>query len=342
MDIYDRTELINVWEDYEVRCMLLNIEPEELIYRNIKFKINKNKSKEKIILLKYLCDNNKVDLRDSFDCIFKYAFNNVSIDELIIHNSELYGNSLNNCRIKSVKLFNSPQVYKQAFYEAKVDNVLLDNTLLIGNRCFYKSTLHNIEMNDVYFFGDFAFCECNNLEIANIPKVSMLGKSTFKNCENLKTIVLSDSLGLKIEEECFLNCFHLKSVLNTKTIDILEEHCFDYCRLLKQIDLSHVREIKSFAFNHCESLESLDLSNARKIYDYAFSDCYFLHEVKLKNIEGLGRNAFYNCKHVVIYYDGTIEKWLNINRRRNVYGLEPKVICNDGVLEANRWSKSRE
>lgn len=342
MDKYNRDELIGVWKDYEARCLLLHVEPEELVYRNIKFKIRKTNYKEKIILLEYLCNNDKVDLENSFDCINKFAFNNVYLDELAIYDSELHGYSLNYCHIKTIQIFNSAQVYSKAFYEAQVENVILDNTLLIGNDCFYNSTIHNIGINHVYFLGDSAFYACNNLEIVNIPQVSMLGESCFKNCENLKTVILSDKLGLKIDKECFLNCFHLKSVLNTKTIDILEEHCFDYCRLLEKIDLSHAREIKSFAFNHCESLKSLDLSNVRKIYDYAFSDCYLLDEVKLKNIEVLSSNAFYHCRYLVIYYDGTVDKWLNINRNRNTFGLEPKVICNDGVLKANSWPRNRK
>ena len=110
-----------------------------------------------------------------------------------------------------------------------------------------------------------------------------------------------------------------------------------------EIDGKKVSEIGEEAFANCESLKNVIISDGITIIgDYAFINCPNLESIKIPNsIEEMGIYVFafeesYEPSTVDVFYDGTIDEWIEIEKYQLSY-QNLQIKCSDG-----EWEEWRE
>ncbi len=190
------------------------------------------------------------------------------------------------------------------------------------------SQWHNLET--VIFDDD---CGGSSKTAGANNKTSTWGPSMFARCENLTSVLYSDSL-TEFPEAVFMDCENLKNVYNAdgtnapytntaytphinKVLTTIQVSAFSGCRSLSNLEMPNtVREICSRAFEGCDSLKEVDFTSTRYIGDRAFfssgitkvelstdlnvrsetfAECKSLTSVSLGATELIDYNAFINC-----------------------------------------------
>lgn len=105
-----------------------------------------------------------------------------------------------------------------SLYEIKGKFASGDNRCLIVNgtlNSFAPAGLTEYAIPDnVVLIGDWAFCDCSNLECVIIPEgVASIGYGAFQDCANLESITIPNSV-LSIENQVFYNCYCLMSIFS--------------------------------------------------------------------------------------------------------------------------------
>ncbi|KAK1737819.1 hypothetical protein QTG54_011591 [Skeletonema marinoi] len=87
----------------------------------------------------------------------------------------------------------------------------------------------------------------------------------------------------------FQYCYSLRRVI-MPGVEIVEEHAFNFCEALTDVECGKLERISEYAFKYCESLMSIDLPSVRIVEENAFWGCKALTDVtfdsKLDRIEG--------------------------------------------------------
>ncbi len=171
----------------------------------------------------------------------------------------------------------------------------------------YKIT--NDEKEEIYEInklGDKLFYD--NQEIKNIIKnknlyisieegIEEIGKETFKDCKNLKSIILPKSLK-KIEKQAFQGCNLLQEITIPKNVKIIGEHSFNDCTSLTTVIIEEgIEIIEEWAFASCPSLKAITIpKSVKEIKDWAFAlfgDLQITINNKKDNIK-ISEFAFYH------------------------------------------------
>ena len=157
-----------------------------------------------------------------------------------------------------------------------------------------------------YAIGEFAFYEFKNLQNITIPNtVTSIGDSAFesdtKDFEKspLKTVTFENNSKVeKIGFAAFRNCFNLTSITIPDSVISIGDYAFDTNGIETLVIGKNVTSIGNYAFAHCWLLESVTIPDSvTSIKNSTFYDCYNLISVKIGNgIASIGENAFYNCK----------------------------------------------
>lgn len=106
--------------------------------------------------------------------------------------------------------------------------------------------------------GDYAFYDCKNLEVIDLPAITDLGDYVFFNCTNLKSI-------------------------NLPSATTIGGYAFYDCKGLESVNLPLATSIGSYAFTGCTSLESIDLASATSIGTNALVGCTKLTTLILRS-----------------------------------------------------------
>lgn len=95
-----------------------------------------------------------------------------------------------------------------------------------------------------------------------IYNVTSIGSSAFKYCENLKSVVIPNSV-TTIEDEAFFECKYLKSVTIPNSVITIKKRAFYYCVFaLTSVTIPNsVTSIGEEAFYGCQSLVSVIIGN---------------------------------------------------------------------------------
>lgn len=116
-------------------------------------------------------------------------------------------------------------------------------------------------------------------------------KTAFKENVNLYSINLPDTVTF-LAGYSFYDCSNLKSVRFGSELCQVDEHCFDYCSSLTEVDFSNTKlfTINQYAFSACSELTKVTLPESLKyIGKGAFNVCSQLTSLELpKNIQQLG------------------------------------------------------
>ena len=181
-----------------------------------------------------------------------------------------------------------------AFYEctslAEID--LPDTLTSIGTEAFYSSGLTSI----------------------TIPAgVNYLGRSVFKNCAALESVVIGDNSQLEIiDEAMFYQCIALESIdfgENSK-ISSIGTYAFGGCTALTTISIPDcVTVIHNYAFDGDEKITVSPIgegSQLQTIGNYAFRGCQFPISIFPTGLTSIGSSAFAENKAItsLIIHEG--------------------------------------
>lgn len=111
---------------------------------------------------------------------------------------------------------------------------------------------------------DLCINPCNIEEVEMPNSVVYLENEAFWECQDLKSIRLSQSLR-KIPCYCFWRCLSLESIVIPKLVSFIEAGAFMWCKSLRSVYLpKSICEIEEGVFTSCESLEKIIVPHGTK------------------------------------------------------------------------------
>ena len=181
-----------------------------------------------------------------------------------------------------------------------------DNPYVVLISPFCKTSItavHFIEPSNITYIGPYAFSECENLTMTELPaKVTSIGKSAFYGCKKLALTSLPAGI-TSISESAFDGCTKLALTSLPAGITSIGSNAFFGCTGLTQIDLpAGITSIGSFAFGYCKNLALTSLpAGITSIGRCAFSDCTNLALTSLPaGVKTIGDTAFRFCSNITL------------------------------------------
>lgn len=242
---------------------------------------------------------------------------------------------------------------KQAFYGCEsIQTITMPGSLVtIDEKAFYNcSGLKTVTFPSdasLTTIANEAFRGCNLLSSFTFPdSLEYIGKYAFY-AGRLNEIVFGENSHITtIDEFAFYSNIYLDYLALPKSLKYINSNAFCQCTGIESITIAEgslLESIGSHAFYYCHYLETVDLFNAHNlttIEENAFTDCSKTNLIVLpEGLETIKKSAFSNClndtdaKLVLpkslktieengfsydyalkeIYYNGTIEDWINIS-----------------------------
>lgn len=168
-----------------------------------------------------------------------------------------------------------------------------------GNESFFERIEQIVLPKTLTKMDVGCFYECSKLQSINVPE-NVTSISGFENCENLKSVVFSNSSNLlEIGVRCFDNCKSLRSFVVPKNVWKIGENAFAYSSLENIIfeDNSALTQIGSYAFYNTKITSIVIPKNVLTIDAEAFSACKNLNTVIFEKESRL--EALYNDNETV-------------------------------------------
>ena len=188
-----------------------------------------------------------------------------------------------------------------AFAYTAITGITLPGSITaLSNRCFEGSKLESIVVPDnITYVGSNCFVDCNNLKSVILPNsITLLGEgSLFGGCKSLESVKLPDGI-TSLDNAFFQSCSSLKSVDLPNGVTSLGDLCFYECSSLSTIDLpENITHIGERCFEECTSLESITLPGGiTSLERESFYNCKNLKSATLPNgITSLGTYCFSDC-----------------------------------------------
>lgn len=175
--------------------------------------------------------------------------------------------------------------------------------------------------------------------------VTEIGKSAFLKCEDLKNVVMPDSI-IKICDGAFLCCDKLNKLLIPNSVREIGDSAFSGCANLKSLRISKaITKIYDLTFSDCIGLTNFSIPDkVNKIDYFAFSGCYGLKSITIgRSVQNIACYAFEGCTglervNVVTIYPPK----LNTNELNLDYiGDCESFSCYDAILTVPLGTKER-
>lgn len=272
------------------------------------------------------CDKLKsMQIPDSVTSIGEYAFYGCDALQCIwipAGVTEIGKWAFDQCR--SVETINVSS--ENVVYESKNSNAIIErNSGRLIQGC--KTT---IIPDGVTAIGDFAFCNCSEIESIKLPdSVSSIGESAFLGCNGLESIWIPSHV-TEIKDRAFAGCRNVdiirvssenavyesknsnaiiekesgrllqgcnKTVIPNGVTDIADA-AFESCGELKNVNLpDSLTRIGNSAFRNCSSLKNITIpEGVSSIGEYAFESCFGLGSIVIpEGVTSIGELAFHNC-----------------------------------------------
>lgn len=132
------------------------------------------------------------------------------------------------------------------------------------------------------------------------PGTEIINTESFKDCPNLKMVILPDSVKT-IKSNAFRNCPNLQNITIPNNIETIESNAFGTCPLTTRIynDIQYLGNAGNpyvVAYKAVDNKESYTLhQNTKVIYDRTFIDCKAMTSIDIPNsVSSLGDSAFKN------------------------------------------------
>ena len=177
----------------------------------------------------------------------------------------------------------------------KLDIILDKNIIELGNSVFQDCFKLSTYPSHVEKIGIDCFKNCKNLKTVLLNKrLDELKEGTFNGCINLESISYNSSKKLRIGKKVFRNCKSLTSIPNF--IANFNIQAFENCDGLTEIDI--IGSTIPFAcFRGCKNLSEINLTYITDIASESFSNCKKLTKVRLNmGVKKVGSRTFYNCQ----------------------------------------------
>ena len=247
----------------------------------------------------------KLDPNGQLRTIGSFAFNNTSIEELVI---PVGVNSYSSTAVQGISTLKKieftgsliPEIGEHAFGGCTaLETVILPAGLTtIGEYAFG-------EYVDDYF-GSGNLAACVSLKSIVIPSsVTSIGNSAFNGCTALENVIFEPGCSVtnigdsrSNETNVFKNTTNLKTVVLPDTVEVIGGHAFENSGV-ETINLpASLIAVGDYAFANCDSLVQVDLfNNVSYIGNSAFYDCDSLEKATPAfGTEYIGALAFGNCE----------------------------------------------
>ena len=238
-----------------------------------------------------------------------------------------------NCTgLTSIKMSdNVTSIGANAFYNCTglTSITISDNVTSIGYNAFYNCIgLTSIKIpNKAMDISDSTFLGCVNLMSATMPTeaVSYIPKT------NLRTAVITS--GTSIGSAAFKNCTELTSITLPESITNIESSAFEGCKKLTSITIpSNVTSIGNRAFYGCSELTEITINDSiRVIGDNAFSYCSSLSDVYIDSAVVAAWNAsnsglLNNADYVYIKDGLNVGSYITSKFKKSNYKYEPGYV----------------
>ncbi|MBQ5533479.1 MAG: leucine-rich repeat domain-containing protein, partial [Bacteroidales bacterium] len=182
----------------------------------------------------------------------------------------------------------------------------------------FRSQVNSITVGEgITGLGAYAFAEMSSAKTVTLPDtLTALGTYCFYK-SGIQAINLPEGI-TAIPECAFYNCSALTEIDLPEGITEILEYAFYYCSALTKIDLpDSMRTFGSYAFGFCEKLQSIVIPEGVTELKTSclFIYCYALQEITLPStLEKLGGSGMFSGAAISnIYFNGTLEQWLNIS-----------------------------
>lgn len=184
----------------------------------------------------------------------------------------------------------------------------------IGENVFLNSdslTSITVDEENPYFMVDdgvlyskdkreLLYCPKNFSGIYRVAEeVKRIGKSAFRNCNQLTEIVLPEGLEV-IGDTAFYGCTQLKQISLPKSVSQIGAYAYKGCPLQGTLDLMNIKDIGEGAFEGCTGLTSVVLpENLLRIEASLFQGCTGLTVVNIPQcVTTIGISAFASCSRL--------------------------------------------
>ena len=170
---------------------------------------------------------------------------------------------------------------------ATPSNIIIPSTVTYGVTTY---TVTSIGIN--------AFKNCTNLTSITLPNsLISIGDYAFRACAGLTSITIPSGV-TSIGNTAFYNCTSLTSITLPNTLTSIGPSAFNGCSGIQSITIpSGVISIGNTAFQNCTSLTSITIPDGvTTIGSYVFTSCTSLTSITIPNsVTSIGTNAFQNC-----------------------------------------------
>ena len=118
------------------------------------------------------------------------------------------------------------------------------------------------------------FYECTQLVSAFIPNIGSIGACTFKYCNNLISVVISNST-ISIHGDAFYNCISLTNITIPNSVTHIGSRAFSGCTALTSVTIPNsVTYIGDDAFRGCNNLKTVYIEDINKFNQIKFGNEY--------------------------------------------------------------------
>ena len=178
------------------------------------------------------------------------------------------------------------------------------------------------------YLGDRAFQACTGIKEVSLPAgLEYLGERAFYGCTKLESVIFNTPENavdktLNILDYTFYKCENLKTLVISQTIESIGNYAFKDCSSLESIVMGDkLQSIGKYAFYGCSSVQTIVFSKSVKaVGDYAFKGCALVDSIVLpESLETIGKHAFYGLHSATFFAEPeTINPYWN-NRWNSSY-----------------------
>lgn len=177
-------------------------------------------------------------------------------------------------------------------------------------------TFYNGDSNPLSYAKNLYIDKVLVKEVVIPVEVSIIKEYTFRSCENITSIVVSEGIS-SIGHMAFTGCINLENVVLPESLTHIGFWAFSGCSSLLTVKIPlGVTTIGNYTFSNCTKLSNIDIPNSiMNINPGAFDDCKSLDSIYVpKSLTEIGIDAFSGCINLAtVYYEGTETEWNSIS-----------------------------